>query len=62
MVKRREGLGFIKQDEGGEDVFFHHSAIVAQGFRTLAEGHKVTFAIVKGPRPKGLQAANIHPL
>ena len=52
-----KGFGFISQ-EGGEDVFVHHTAIQAQGFRTLAEGQKVEFDVTKGP--KGLQAANVR--
>jgi CspA family cold shock protein len=54
-----KGFGFISQ-EGGEDVFVHHTAIQAQGFRTLAEGQKVEFDVTKGP--KGLQAANVRPI
>ena len=54
-----KGFGFISQ-ESGEDVFVHHTAIQAQGFRTLAEGQKVEFDVTKGP--KGLQAANVRPL
>ena len=55
-----KGFGFITQDNGGEDVFCHHTAIQAQGFRTLAEGQKVEFDVAKGP--KGLQAANVRPV
>ena len=54
-----KGFGFITQDGGGEDVFCHHTAIQAEGFRTLAEGQKVQFDVTKGP--KGLQAANVRP-
>jgi CspA family cold shock protein len=54
-----KGFGFIKQD-GGEDVFCHHTAIQGEGFRSLAEGQKVEFEVVKGP--KGLQAANVRPV
>lgn len=53
-----KGFGFITQDSGGEDVFCHHTAIQAEGFRTLAEGQKVEFDVTKGP--KGLQAANVR--
>jgi CspA family cold shock protein len=54
-----KGFGFITQDGGGEDVFCHHTAIQADGFRTLSESQKVTFDVSKGP--KGLQAANVRP-
>jgi len=48
-----KGFGFIAQD-GGKDVFVHHTAIIAEGFRSLAEGDSVEFEVVEGP--KGLHA------
>jgi CspA family cold shock protein len=51
-----KGFGFLEQ-EGGDDVFVHFSAIAGDGFKSLAEGDSVTFELVKGP--KGLQAANV---
>ncbi len=52
-----KGFGFIAQ-EGGEDVFCHHTAIQSDGFRTLAEGQRVEFDVKRGP--KGLQAENVR--
>ena len=51
-----KGYGFIEQDSG-EDVFVHFSAIQSQGYRSLDEGSRVEFEVTKGP--KGLQATNV---
>ena len=54
-----KGFGFIQQD-GGKDVFVHHSAIQAQGFKSLQEGQRVRFDVVDGA--KGPAAANVMSL
>jgi CspA family cold shock protein len=51
-----KGFGFLEQ-ESGEDVFVHFSAIEGDGFKSLTEGDRVTFELTRGP--KGLQAANV---
>lgn len=53
-----KGFGFISRTNGA-DLFVHHTAIQANGFRTLQEGQAVTFDVTKGP--KGLQAENVRP-
>ena len=55
-----KGYGFIANDEGGDDVFVHFSAIVMDGYRRLREGQKVTFETEPDPKnPEKLRAINV---
>ena len=53
-----KGYGFITPDDGGQDLFVHHTEIAGSGFKTLAEGAKVEFEVTQGQ--KGLQATDVH--
>ena len=55
-----KGYGFIAPDEGGKDLFVHHTNIVGQGFKSLAENAKVEFEAREGQ--KGPEAVNVQPL
>jgi cold shock protein len=55
-----KGYGFISPDEGGEDVFVHHTGVTGEGFKTLEEGAKVSYEASQGR--KGLQADNVSRL
>ncbi|MBS6644453.1 MAG: cold-shock protein [Clostridiaceae bacterium] len=56
----QKGYGFITNDNGGDDVFVHFSAIVSNGFKSLEEGQKVTFDTEKDPKDsRKLKATNV---
>ena len=55
----QKGYGFITNDNGGEDVFVHFSAIIADGYKTLSEGQKVNFETEEDPRNGKLKASNV---
>ncbi len=54
-----KGFGFLSQNDGGDDVFVHFSAVQGTGFKSLVEGQAVSFEVEQGP--KGLQATNVVP-
>ena len=53
----KKGFGFIA-DEGGQDVFVHHTSILGEGYKTLNDGEQVTFEVMESG--KGLKAQNVH--
>ena len=53
-----KGYGFITPDDGGKDLFVHHSGVVGEGFKSLAEGTKVEFESSEGE--KGPQATDVR--
>ena len=55
-----KGFGFITPDEGGKDLFVHHSAILSDGFRSLTEGARVSFETEAGE--KGPKAVSVSPI
>ena len=55
-----KGYGFISNDEGGDDIFVHFSAIQSEGFKTLKEGQKVTFDVEPDPKnSEKMRAVNV---
>ncbi len=55
-----KGFGFIEPEDGGKDVFAHHTEILAEGFRSLAEGDRVEFEVESGDKgPKAVKIAKI---
>ena len=60
-INSDKGFGFLTNDNGGEDVFVHFSAIVSDGFKTLEEGQKVTFDTEQDPKnSRKLRAVNVR--
>lgn len=55
----KKGFGFITPDDGGDDLFVHHTNITANGFRTLKDGQRVEFEPAQGK--KGMEATQVRP-
>ena len=55
----KKGFGFITPEDGGDDLFVHHSNISSEGFRTLKDGQEVEFEPAQGR--KGMEATNVKP-
>ena len=55
----QKGFGFITPEDGGKDLFVHHSNITMEGYRSLEEGQKVEYEAGEGR--KGPEATNVHP-
>ena len=55
-----KGFGFVTPDDGGKDLFVHHTAIVGDGFRSLSEGAKVSYQAEAGD--KGPRAVDVRPV
>ncbi len=53
----KKGYGFIKLNDGDQDIFVHYTSIKGDGFKSLVEGEEVQFELAEGP--KGLQAQNV---
>ena len=57
---RDRGFGFIRTEPGGEEVFFHATAVPEGSFDSMQEGQRVSFDQTKDPRGRGMRAENVH--
>ncbi|KRN88975.1 cold-shock protein [Ligilactobacillus ceti] len=58
IFNKDKGFGFIKPNDGSEEIFVHFTGIKTEGFKTLEEGQKVRYIAIEGPR--GMQAINVE--